>query len=118
VANTNNNVVITIQQCVLYEHSNTTLAHSNDAVINISLPYNPNNLTEPDLWDGSFHSISLYSSMKHLASDTKNIKDSLNFMSKYILNKQVDLVKSNDLNDFKSIGEVLWNLIFLVYQSR
>jgi len=76
-----------IQQCVLHEHPNTTLAHSNDAVINIPLPYNPNNLTEPDLWDSSFHSISLYGSMKHLASDTKNIKDSLNFIAKYILNK-------------------------------
>jgi len=95
VADTNNNVVTTIQQCVLYKHPNTTLAHGNDAVINIPLPYNPNTLTEPDLWDGSFHSISLHGSMEHLASDTKNIKDSLNFMAKYILNKQVDL------NDFK-----------------
>jgi len=118
VANTNNNVVTTIQQCVLHEYPNTILAHGDDAVINIPLPYNPNALTEPDLWDGSFHSISLHGSIEHLASDTKNIKDSLNFMTKYILNKQVDLVRSNDLNDFKSIGEVLWNLISLVYQSR
>jgi len=39
-------------------------------------------------------------------------------MAKYILNKQVNPVRSNDLNDFKSIGEALWNLISLVYQSR
>jgi len=83
------------------------LAHSNNAVINIPFPYDPNALTEPDLWDGSFHPISLHSSIKYLASDAKNIKDLLNFMAKYILNKQVDLVRFNDLNDFKGIGEAL-----------
>jgi len=134
MAGTNNNAVTTIQQCVPHEHSNTTLvygpnttlayslnmtlAHDGDAVINIPLLYNPNALTEPDLWDGSFHPISLHGSMEYLALDTKNIKDSLNFITKYISNKQIDLVRSNDLNDFKDIGEVLWNLISLVYQSR
>jgi len=123
VANTNNHAVTTIQQCVPHEYPNMTLAHGlnitsayglnmtlahgDDAVINISLPYDPNTPTEPDLWNGSFHPISLYGSMEYLASDAKNIKDSLNFMAKYILNKQVDLVRSNDLNDFKGIGEVL-----------
>ena len=84
-----------------------TLAHGNDAVINIPLLYDTNAPTEPDLWDSSFHSIFLHSSMEYLASDAKNIKDSLNFMAKYILNKQVDLVRSNNLNDFKAIGEAL-----------
>ena len=84
-----------------------TLAHGNDAVINIPLPYDPNAPTEPDFWDGSFHPISLHSSIEHLASDAKNIKNLLNFMAKYILNKQIDLVRFNDLNDFKGIGEVL-----------
>ena len=92
-----------------------TSAHSNDAVINIPLLYSPNAPTEPDLWDGSFYPISLYGSIDHLALDTKNIKDLLNFMAKYILNKEVNPVGSNNLNDFKGIGEVLWNLISLVY---
>ena len=107
VADTNNNAVTTIQQCVPYEHSNITLVHGNDTVINIPLPYNPNTLTEPNLWDSSFHPISLYGSMKHLASDAKNIKDLLNFMTKYILNKQVNPIRSNDLNNFKDTGEAL-----------
>jgi len=117
-ADTNNNAVTTIQQCVSYEYPNTTSAHGDDAVINILLPYNPNALTKPDLWDSSFHPIFLHGSMEHLALDAKNIKDLLNFMAKYISNKQVDLVRSNDLNDFKGIGEMLWNLISSVYQSR
>ena len=73
---------------------------------------------EPNLWDGSFYPISLHSSTKHIASDSKNIKDLLNFMAKYIANKQVNLAKSNDLEDFKDIREAIWNLISLVYQSK
>jgi len=39
-------------------------------------------------------------------------------MAKYITNKQVDPAKSNDLENFKGIGEVIWNFISLVYQSK
>ena len=39
-------------------------------------------------------------------------------MAKYIVKKQVNLAKSDDLEDFKGIGEVIWNLISLVYQSK
>jgi len=82
-------------------------AHVDDTVINISLLYDHNTLMEPNLWNGSFHSISLHRFMEHLTSDTKNIRDSLNFMAKYILNKQVNPARSNDLDDFKGIGEVV-----------
>ena len=56
--------------------------------------------------------------MEHLASDAKNIKDSLLFMDKYIGNKQIDLVKSNKLEDFKGIREAIWSFISSVYQSK
>jgi len=39
-------------------------------------------------------------------------------MVKYIVNKQVNPAKYNDLEDFKDIGEAIWNLISLVYQSK
>jgi len=70
---------------------------------------------EPELWDGSFHPILLHRSLKHLVSNVENIKDSLNFVTKYISNKQIDPKKSNDIQDFKGIGEIVWNLISLVY---
>ena len=60
-----------------------------------------------EIWDDGFYSISLHNSIKHIASDTKNIKDSLKFMTKYILNKQVELTKANDLDDFNGIGDVV-----------
>ena len=74
--------------------------------------------TEPELWSGNFHPISLYSSIEHIASDAKNIKDSLNFIARYITNKQMNSSKSNDLEDFNSIGEAIWNFISSVYQSN
>ena len=95
-----------------------TSTHVDDTVINIQLWYDLNAPMKPDLWDSSFYSISLHGSIKHIASDSKNIKDLLNFMAKYIANKQVDPAKSNDLEDFKGIGEAIWNLISSVYQSK
>ena len=86
-ANTNNNAAPTNLEHGPHKYPNISLAYVDDTVINISLPYDPNAPTEPDLWDGSLHSISLHRSMKYLTLDTKNIRDLLNFMTKYILNK-------------------------------
>jgi len=82
VADTNNSTVTTTLQHISSEHPNITSTHVDDAVINIQLQYDLNAPMEPDLWDGSFHPISLHSSIKHIALDSKNIRDSLNFMAK------------------------------------
>ena len=66
---------------------NPTHGQHEEDVINIQIPYDPNAPTEPELWSGSFHPISLHGSMEHFASDSKNIKVTLNFLAKYILNK-------------------------------
>ena len=71
-----------------------------ESVFNVQLPYDPHAPMESDLWSGSFHSISLHGSMEHFASDSKSIKNSLNFMSKYIANKQVNNKDVNDFTDF------------------
>jgi len=60
---------------------------------------------EPELWSGNFHPISLHRSVEQIASDSKSIKDSLNFMARYINNKKVNPSKANDLSDFNSIGD-------------
>jgi len=88
-----------------------------DNIINIQLPYDPNIPTELDLWSGNFHLISLYGSIGQIASDTKNIKDSLNFMARYISNKKINPKTANDFKNFDGIGDVVWNFISLVYQS-
>jgi len=77
----------------------------NNNVINIQLPYNPNAPTKPDLWSGSFHPISLHGSIEQIASDSKSIRDSLNFMARYIANKKVKSSNANDLSDFDGMGD-------------
>ena len=92
--------------------------HGDDTVINVYLLYNPNMSMKHELWDGSFHPISLHKSMEYLVSNAKNIKDSLVFMAKYIGNKQINPVKSNELEDFKGIREAIWSFISSVYQFK
>ena len=95
-----------------------THAWYEDDIINIQLPYDPNAPTEPQLWSGSFHPISLHSSMEHLAHNTKNIKVTLDFMTKYILNKKVNNIKANDVTEFEGMGDAIWNFILLVYEAK
>ena len=76
-------------------------------VINIQLPYDPQAPTELELWSGNFYSIFLHRSIEYIASDAKNIKDSLNFITRYISNKQVNSLKLNDLEDFNGIGKAI-----------
>ena len=92
--------------------------HHKNNVINIQLPYDPQAPTKPELWSGSFHPISLYGSIKHLASDSKNIKVTLNFLDKYIQNKKANGAKVNDLNDHDGMGDAIWNFISAVYAAR
>jgi len=93
----------------------TSPQHVDDDDINIQLLYNSNVPMESELWNKSFYPISLYRSLKYLVSDAKNIKDSLNSVARYISNKKIDPKCSNNIQDFKSIGEAVWNLISTVY---
>ena len=73
---------------------------------------------EPDLWSRSFHPILLYSLIEYFALDLKSIKDSLNFMMKYIANKQVNGKEVNNLKNFNGMGNAIWNFISLVYEAK
>ena len=72
----------------------------------ITLTYNINQATEQDSWDGNFHLISLYSSLEHLPSNSKNIKEFLCCMTNYIQNKSIDCTKANKIPDLNGMGEV------------
>jgi len=99
------------------EAKSTHVQHKDD-VINIQILYDLNASTEPELWSGSFHLISLHGSIEHFVSDSKNIKVTLNFLAKYILNKQVNGNTVNDLGDFDSMGDAIWNFISVVYGAK
>ena len=70
------------------------------------MPYNVNQATEQDTWNENFHFILLYGLLEHFSSDTNSIKESLCYMTKYILNKKVENNKANNVPDFKDIGEM------------
>ena len=55
--------------------------------------------------------------MKHLFSDSKNIKELLNWLAKYIGNKSINTNKANNIEDLKDIGKVAWNLVISIYSS-
>ena len=98
--------------------TNPTHGQHEEDVINVQIPYDLNAPTEPELWSGSFHPISLHSSIEHFALDSKNIKVTLNFLAKYILNKQVNGNTANDLGDFDGMGDAIWNFISVVYGAK
>ena len=103
----------TMRPLSVHNEAPPTHAHHEEEVINIQLPYNLHAPTKLELWSGSFHPISLHGSIEHFASDSKNIKVSLNFLAKYIRNKQVNNGKVNDLGDFDGMGDAIWNFILL-----
>jgi len=60
--------------------SNEVLVSSSPSgsnIFNIQLNYDINQALDPESWDSEFHAVSLHESMEYLASDVKNIKESL-----------------------------------------
>jgi len=55
--------------------------------------------------------------LKYLSSDLKNIKLLLQWITLYIKNKSIDCNKANNVMDLKSIGNVAWNFISILYES-
>ena len=96
----------------------SSLYIDNNNVINIQLLYNSNRSTEPDLWNGNFHPISLYGLLKHLVSNADSIRKSITYTAIYIKNKNIETAKSNDIKDFKGISKVAWELISSIYKFR
>ena len=95
--------------------NNTNMSLPQKNIINIQLPYNTNQPTEKDLWDGNFQTISLYSLLEHFLSDSKYIKKSFTCIAKYIGNKNIDINKSNDIIELKGIGKAAWMFLSAFY---
>ena len=96
----------------------STVNNNENVFINIQLLYDPDAPTDPEIWNGGFCPISLHSSIKHIVSNAKNIKDSLQFMAKYIANKQIEPLKANNVMDLVGIGDAVWNFISFIYKSN
>ena len=96
---------------------NSTTVNNYD-IINVQLNYDINRPLDPDSWDNKFKAISLHSSIEHLGSDIKNIKESLSRMEKYILSKSIDGNKANNIKDFEGLDKTAWGFITALYSSQ
>jgi len=90
-----------------YNEAPPTHPTHEESIINIQIPYDIDTPTEPELWSGSFHPISLHGSIKHFALNPKNIKVMLNHLAKYIKNKQINSSNPNDLSNFNGMGDAI-----------
>ena len=97
---------------------NNSTAEDNGNIFNIQLNYDVNQTLDLELWDGDFRAISLHSSIEHLASDIKNIKDLLLRMQNYILSKSIEDDKANNIKDLKGVSKVAWSFILIFYESH
>jgi len=86
-------------------------------VFNVNLNYDINQVLDPEEWDGKFHATSLHGAMKYVASDVKNIKDSLYRISKYIRGKTINN-NPNNCKDLEGVGKELWEFLSSIYKSH
>ena len=107
----------TRQQCAVTAGPTLNQPHCEN-IVNIHLNYDPDKALDPESWDGNFHIVSLHSSMKHLASDALNIKESLTRMRKYIASKSIDNNKANNVKNLNGMGKAIWEFISVVYDSH
>ena len=87
-------------------------------MVNVQLNYNINQALDLVSWNSDFYAILLHRSMEHLASDVKNIKESLIRMCKYILGKSINRDKANDIKDLKGIGKMAWEFLSSLYKAH
>jgi len=78
----------------------------NGNMFNVQLPYNVNQALDPESWNGNFRAILIHSSMEYLASDISNIKESLERIQKYILDKTIESNNANNIKNLKGISKV------------
>ena len=86
-------------------------------MFNIQLNYDINQALDLEEWNGNFHATLLYGAMEHLASDIKNIKDSLRRMGKYIRGKVIDNTNPNNIKNLESVDNVVWKFLSSIYNS-
>jgi len=56
--------------------------------------------------------------MEYLALDIKHIKELLQRIQKYILNKLIESDKANDIKNLEGVGEAVWWFISTLYESH
>ena len=84
-------------------------------MFNVQLNYDIDQALDPKLWNSKFCVVSLHGSIEHLASDVKNIKDSLHRIGKYIQDKSIIKENPNSVKDLEDVGKVVWDFLSAIY---
>ena len=69
-------------------------------------------------WDGNFRAILLHVSIEYLASDIKDIKETLERIQKYILSKTIESGKANDIKNLEGVSNAVWEFISSLYEAH
>jgi len=83
----------------------------------VSLLYDICQLVEPNTWNGKAYPISIYSFIKLLDINAKNITTSLFHMMNFIKCQSIDQKYINDVQSLNGFGEATWLLISSIYES-
>ena len=94
------------------------MAFSVESNVNsLAIPYNDNQLANPDLWDSLFTPASLPVIEKYFSNNAQNITCSLlrigMFIQQYFLGDQL----AKDFPELVDISAVAWYLINVIYES-
>ena len=81
-----------------------------------TIPYGDNQPADPNLWDGSFSSISLFGTEESIDKDVKNLAITLQRIRTYIKQHPFNPEDSAPL-DFEPVISSIWQLINTIYES-
>ena len=84
----------------------------------VLINYEINTSTETNTWDGKAYPIFIFSHMKFLKIDSKNIFTSLLWMANYIRAIKVKQGKILDVTELQGFGKVAWNFILFIYEAE
>ena len=85
--------------------------------INVLISYNINQLVKPNAWDRKVYPISIFSTMKFLKIDSKNMSTSLLYMANFIRNRSIESNKVNNVNQLQDFGQIAYKFISFIYES-
>ena len=95
--------------------SGNNRAESGDSAPTL-LDYSKNQLVIANSWDGAFHVVSIFGTVKTWSEDAANICESIKRIGSYIKSHPAD--KNPPSGDFIPVVQSLWMLIDMIYTSK
>ena len=98
-------------------NNGTSLDPPTDPVTPLAIPYEANSPADPNLWDGHFGSVSLFSTNEFLQSNARNISCSLIHIAQFIRQRNISNRDGNTIPQLNSFGEAALDFISVIYKA-